>query len=105
MSQNQIRLLQVSSAMVRLYRYATCLCKCKLQQLSDTGRLIRLHYLYEYGARCQFNQEFHKLWKKHFGNNPILCKEKTAIQLYNKTSPFIECSPGSDKNHSAWNSS
>jgi hypothetical protein len=37
-----------------------------LQHLSDNGHLIRLHYLYEFGARCQFNQEFHKLWNKHF---------------------------------------
>ncbi len=33
-----------------------------LQHLDDHGHLIHLHYLYEFGARCQFNQEFVKLW-------------------------------------------
>jgi hypothetical protein len=56
----------------------------KLQHYHDHGHLIRLHYLYEFGARCRFNQEFRQLWIKHFGTNKILCKEKTAIVFTTK---------------------
>jgi len=56
----------------------------KLQQMNDTGHLIRFHYLYEFGARCQFNKEFHQLWIKYFGDHPDLCKEKMAISLTSK---------------------
>jgi hypothetical protein len=56
----------------------------KLQNLDDNDHFIRLHYLYEFGARCQFNEEFRKIWIKHFATNPILCKEKTAISLSTK---------------------
>lgn len=55
-----------------------------LQKFSDNSHFIRLYYLYEFGARCEFNQEFIKRWHAYFGSNPILCKEKTAIQLSSK---------------------
>jgi len=56
----------------------------KLQHFDDSDHLIRLHYLYEFGSRCQFNEKFHELWMKHFSNDPNLCKEKTAIILTTK---------------------
>ena len=56
----------------------------KNQKLDDNGNLIRLHYLYEFGPRCQFNQQFHHLWFKYFGNHPILSKEKSKIVLTTK---------------------
>jgi hypothetical protein len=74
-----------------------------LQHLSDNGHLIRLHYLYEFGAKCQFNQEFHKLWNKHFGTNPILCKEKTAIHLTTKHLHSLNALLGQSKSLS-WSS-
>lgn len=74
-----------------------------LQHLSDNGRLIRLHYLYEFGARCQFNQEFHKLWNQHFGTNPLLCKETTAIYLTTKHLHSLNALLAQQKSFS-WNS-
>jgi hypothetical protein len=56
----------------------------KLQNFDDNGNLIRLNYLYEYGSRCQFNEEFYKIWIKHFHIDPILRQEKTAIILTSK---------------------
>ena len=56
----------------------------KLQQSNDTGNMIHLNYLYEYGARCQFNKEFHKLWNRYFDSHPILSKEKITISLTTK---------------------
>lgn len=56
----------------------------KNQRLDNNGSLIRLHYLYEIGPRCQFNQKFHNLWRKHFGNHPELSKENSLIVLTTK---------------------
>jgi hypothetical protein len=53
----------------------------QLQKLDDNGKVIRLNYLYDYGPRCQFNQEFHHCWSKHFNNHPILSDDKSKIIL------------------------
>ncbi|CAF4160822.1 unnamed protein product, partial [Adineta steineri] len=42
----------------------------QLQQFDDHGNVIRFHYLYDYGPRCQFNQQFHELWSKYFCHHP-----------------------------------
>jgi len=60
------------------------LLSSQLQHQDDSGHLIRLHYLYEFGSRYQFNEKFHELWMKHFRHDPILCNEKTAIILTTK---------------------
>ncbi|CAM4844330.1 unnamed protein product [Rotaria magnacalcarata] len=44
----------------------------QLQQFDDKGQLIHLNYLYEYGARCQFNEQFHRIWSEYFNQHPNL---------------------------------
>jgi len=56
----------------------------RIQQLDDQGEVIRLHYLYELGPRCQFNQQFQQLWTKYFDKHPTLSKEKVQILLSTK---------------------
>ena len=60
-----------------------------LHQLQDRHgqhkiHLLRFYYLYEYGSRCEFNQEFHKLCLKHFNQYQMLSKEKISIILFTK---------------------
>ena len=50
----------------------------ELQKQDDLRNVIRFHYLYEFGPRCQFNQQFRQLWSKYFCDHPIL-KEKSLI--------------------------
>ncbi|CAF2104345.1 unnamed protein product [Rotaria magnacalcarata] len=56
----------------------------KLQRLDDTGRLLHFNYLYEYGPRCEFNQQFHRLWAEYFANHSYLSKEKLKVVLTTK---------------------
>jgi formyltetrahydrofolate hydrolase len=56
----------------------------KLQELDDNGDVIRLNYLYEFGPRCQFNEQFHSLWSNYFNNHPTLSKKKSKIILTTK---------------------
>lgn len=56
----------------------------RLQTRDDIDQVIRLHYLYEYGARCEFNREFHELWYNHFANHPTLSPIKSTTLLTTK---------------------
>ncbi|CAF1451550.1 unnamed protein product [Adineta steineri] len=56
----------------------------QLQQCENQGRLIRLHYLYEWGPRCNFNQKFLELWSEYFRRHPLLSTEKLKILLTTK---------------------
>ena len=56
----------------------------KLQNLADNGQVIRFNYLYEYGARCQFNEGFQQLWLKNFDNHPTLSANKCTVLLTTK---------------------
>ncbi|CAF1316459.1 unnamed protein product [Adineta steineri] len=56
----------------------------QLQQFDNQGRLIHLHYLYEWGPRCKFNNKFHQLWSEYFHHHPLLSKEKLKILLTTK---------------------
>lgn len=56
----------------------------KLQQLNDQGRLSRFHYLYQYGPRCQFSQQFHQLWTNCFSQHPVLSNDKSKVILTTK---------------------
>ena len=56
----------------------------QLQQLDDTGRVIRLEYIYEFGPRCQFNEQFHKLWFDYFKKHPHFSKDNCQILLTTK---------------------
>ncbi|CAF4651033.1 unnamed protein product [Rotaria socialis] len=51
----------------------------QLQQFDNNGQLIHLNYLYEYGARYQFNEQFHRIWSEYF--NPNLSIQKCKILL------------------------
>lgn len=53
----------------------------ELQQANNKGQVIRLHYIYEYGPRCEFNNIFHRLWLDYFKEHPTLSKEKVEILL------------------------
>ncbi len=56
----------------------------KLQQIDDNGSLIRFNYLHEYGLRCQFNEEFHRLWTKYSNADSNLSKINSKILLTSK---------------------
>ncbi|CAF2034186.1 unnamed protein product, partial [Rotaria magnacalcarata] len=56
----------------------------KLHQFNDKGQLIQLNYHYEQGPRCEFNEQFHRLWSHYFHQHPTLSKEKTKVLLTSK---------------------
>ncbi|CAM4985770.1 unnamed protein product [Rotaria socialis] len=56
----------------------------KLQTFNDNDCLIHLNYLYEFGPKCQFNQQFHCLWTESFNQHANLSKDKVKIQLTTK---------------------
>ncbi|CAM4944583.1 unnamed protein product [Rotaria socialis] len=56
----------------------------KLKKFNDNDSLILLNYLYEFGPRCQFNQQFYCLWSESFNQHPNLSKDKAKIQLTTK---------------------
>ncbi|CAF3327476.1 unnamed protein product [Rotaria socialis] len=56
----------------------------KLHQFNDKGQLIQLNYRYEHGPRCEFNEQFHRLWSHYFHQHPTLSKEKTKALLTTK---------------------
>ncbi|CAF3947392.1 unnamed protein product [Rotaria magnacalcarata] len=56
----------------------------KLQTFNDNDCLIHLNYLYEFGPKCQFNQQFHCLWSESFNQHANLSKDKVKVQLTTK---------------------
>jgi len=56
----------------------------ELQKVDDNGHLIRLNYLYEYGPRCEFNKQFHRLWLNSFGTDSNISQENSTIILTTK---------------------
>ena len=53
----------------------------QLHKLHDSDHLIHLHYLYEIGPRCEFNQRFHRLWSQYFSQHSDLSDKKAKILL------------------------
>jgi hypothetical protein len=53
----------------------------QVQHLIDHGHLFRFYYRYEYGPRCQFNREFHRLWTTHFQQHRQLSERESRIVL------------------------
>ena len=53
----------------------------KYQALEDCERVIRLHYLHDYGARMPFHRRFHQIWTSYLKEDPHLSNEKTKIIL------------------------
>ncbi|CAM4867967.1 unnamed protein product [Rotaria socialis] len=73
----------------------------QLQQFDNNGQLIHLNYLYEYGARYQFNEQFHRIWSEYFNQHPNLSIQKCKILLkaINETTTnneFSSCSSSND---------
>ena len=56
----------------------------KLQKFDDHDRLIHFNYIYEYGPRCRFNQQFHQIWSFYFSKHPSLSNETSKILLTTK---------------------
>ena len=56
----------------------------KLQQFNDKGQLIQLNYRYEQGPRCEFNEQFRRLWSHYFHQHPSLSKDKAKVLLTTK---------------------
>ena len=56
----------------------------QLQHRNDSGEVIHLHYRYEYGARCQFKKDFHKLWNIYFHQHAYLDAKKVTVRLTTK---------------------
>ncbi|CAF2143171.1 unnamed protein product, partial [Rotaria magnacalcarata] len=56
----------------------------KLKKFNDNDSLIQLNYLYEFGPRCQFNQQFYCLWSESFNQHRNLSKDKAKVQLTTK---------------------
>ncbi|CAM4841013.1 unnamed protein product [Rotaria magnacalcarata] len=56
----------------------------KLQTFNDNDCLIHVNYLYEFGPKCQFNQQFHCLWTESFNQHANLSEDKVKIQLTTK---------------------
>ena len=56
----------------------------QLQDRQYKTNLFRFYYIYEYGARCEFNKEFQQLYLKHFNEYQMSKKEKTTMILFTK---------------------
>ncbi|CAF4330785.1 unnamed protein product [Rotaria sp. Silwood2] len=56
----------------------------QLQVLDNQARLIRLHYLYEWGPICEYNQKFLQLWSQYFRHHPILSNDNSKLLISTK---------------------
>jgi len=56
----------------------------KNQQFDCKGQLFRFNYLYQYGSRCRFRHEFHRLWSEYFINHPMFSVKTAKIVLTTK---------------------
>jgi len=54
------------------------------QQLQKSNKLIRLHYIFDWGSRCQFNEKFYKLWSDIITKDPIFKEFGLKIKLNTK---------------------
>ncbi|CAF3430834.1 unnamed protein product [Rotaria socialis] len=53
-------------------------------QLKRTHKLIHLHYLFDWGSRCQFSRKFYELWSSMIEQDPQFKKYAIKIQLQTK---------------------
>ncbi|CAF3844746.1 unnamed protein product [Rotaria sp. Silwood1] len=56
----------------------------EVQQLQKNHQLIDLHYLFDWGSRCQFNERFYKLWSTIINEDPKFKKFGLKIHLNTK---------------------
>ena len=54
------------------------------QQLQKNHQLISLHYLFDWGARCQFNEKFYQLWSTILDQDSTFKKYGLKIKLHTK---------------------
>ncbi|CAF4124393.1 unnamed protein product [Rotaria sordida] len=54
------------------------------RRLQKSNKLIRLHYLFDWGSRCQFNEKFYKLWSDIITKDPIFKEFGLKIKLNTK---------------------
>lgn len=53
-------------------------------QIRTFNNPIHFNYIYEYGPRCQFNQQFNQLWSQYFNNHPLLSNKHCPVLLKTK---------------------
>jgi hypothetical protein len=54
----------------------------KQQQLWESNnQIIHLHYLYDWGPRCEFNKKFKTLWSDLINKDPRLSKNQLKLKL------------------------
>ncbi|UJR12579.1 hypothetical protein I4U23_016755 [Adineta vaga] len=51
----------------------------KLQELDDKNKVIHFNYFYDYGPRCEFNQDFRDQWSKSFVHHPTLSSDNRKV--------------------------
>ena len=56
----------------------------KYHELEDKERVLRLHYLHDYGSRTRFHERFHQIWTTYLKEDPQLSNEKTKVILRTK---------------------
>lgn len=56
----------------------------QIQSFYDKDNVILLHYLYDYGPRCEFNRDFFHLWSEYFQSHATLSKDKVKVLLTTK---------------------
>ncbi|CAF1429918.1 unnamed protein product [Rotaria sordida] len=54
------------------------------QQLQKNHQLIQLHYLFDWGSRCQFNKKFYQYWSTILEQDPEFKKYRLKIKLNTK---------------------
>ncbi len=55
--------------------------RAQQQQLTSSNQLIHLHYLYDWGPRCQFNEKLKQLWSDLIEKDPGLAKLNLKYKL------------------------
>lgn len=53
-------------------------------KLRTDHKLFQLHYLYDWGLRCEFNEKFHRLWSSIINQDSIFRKHGLKIKLKSK---------------------
>ena len=56
----------------------------ELQNSTENDRLVRLNLLYEFGPRCQFNQQFRQLWSQYFKQHSFRSSNQLKTLLTTK---------------------
>ncbi|CAF5165219.1 unnamed protein product [Rotaria magnacalcarata] len=52
--------------------------------LETNQKMIQLHYLFDWGSRCEFNEKFHRLWLTILNEDLTFKQYGLKIQLNSK---------------------